>query len=102
MVNGHAAERVLMADRATHPDGLDEDELLDTDGRKPDSSAAQPLTSTPPPPPRAVRPDFVSPDRRYAVGAAMRVTAAGPANEPDVRFCPHVGPAAEGDSNVRL
>jgi hypothetical protein len=95
MVNGRAAERVVMADRAYAPSGAeeDEDELLDTTGENP----------IPPPPPSA---HFVHPERfrvaRPAAGDGPTENQCEycggvlPTNR-DVRFCPHCGQPQEGD-----
>ena len=100
MVNGHAAERVLMADRAyAPPTGLEEDELLDTTGENPIPPAAQALAAHPPPPPSPTRPsrfrvarppDMLSEQQCEYCGGVL------PTNR-DVRFCPHCGQPQEGD-----
>jgi hypothetical protein len=96
MVNGRAAERVLMADRAYAPPlEDDEDELLDTTGENPIPAPALP---GPPPTPfvhparfRVARPpDTLSENQCEYCGGVL------PANR-DVRFCPHCGQPQEGD-----
>ncbi len=94
MVNGRAAERVLVAERAYAPPADDADDLLDTTGENPIPPAAR---STPAP----------------QVAHAERFRIARPAHGPlenqceycggvlpsnrDVRFCPHCGQPQEGD-----
>jgi hypothetical protein len=96
MVNGRAAERVLMADRAYAPPlEDDEDELLDTTGENPIPAPALP---GPPPTPfvhparfRVARPpDTLSENQCEYCGGVL------PSNR-DVRFCPHCGQPQEGD-----
>jgi hypothetical protein len=96
MVNGRAAERVLMADRAYAPPlEDDEDELLDTTGENPIPAPALP---GPPPTPfvhparfRVARPpNTLSENQCEYCGGVL------PSNR-DVRFCPHCGQPQEGD-----
>jgi len=96
MVNGRAAERVLMADRAYAPaKDDDEDALLDTTGENPIPPPAAPAT-----------PHFVPPER---FRVARPPHGPGPSENQceycggvfpgnrDVRFCPHCGQPQEGD-----
>ena len=105
MVNGRAAERVLMADRAYAPPAsadTDEDGLLDTTGENPippapPSTPTSPLQVPPPPPAhhterfRIARPPhaLLESQCEYCGGVL-------PSNR-DVRFCPHCGQPQEGD-----
>jgi hypothetical protein len=92
MVNGHAAERVLLADRAYAPptDDGDEDGLLDTTGENPI-----------PAPLHVVQPErfrVARPPERGAPSENQCEYCGGvlPGNR-DVRFCPHCGQPLEGD-----
>ncbi len=96
MVNGHAAERVLLADRAYAPptDDDDEDGLLDTTGENP---IPAPLPVVQPERFRVARPPQggsggagPSENQCEYCGAVL------PSNR-DVRFCPHCGQPLEGD-----
>ena len=96
MVNGRAAERVLIADRAYAPPAsadADEDGLLDTTGENPIPPAA-PSTPTPPHQPERFRiarpPHGLSENQCEYCGGVL------PGNR-DVRFCPHCGQPQEGD-----
>ena len=91
MVNGRAAERVLLADRAyapTSPDAEeDEEELVDTTGENP--------VPAPFIPPSGFRPvprsnESISAHRCEYCGGVL------PANR-EARFCPHCGQPQEGD-----
>src|SRR6266446_3316199 len=93
MVNGRAAERVLLADRAYAPARSDEDEdqeLVDTTGENP------------------VPVPFVPPSTRRATPSGARSKDALAANQceycggvlptnREARFCPHCGQPREGD-----
>lgn len=98
MVNGRAAERVLLADRAYAPSSEaadDADDLLDTTGENPIPPAA------PLPAPPVIRPE------RFRV--ARPASGRGPSDNQceycggvlpssrDARFCPHCGQPQEGD-----
>ncbi len=97
MVNGRAAERVLLADRAYAPPSTAEadEELLDTTGENP---VPVPFVSpsafrAPPPAPRvpvARSKDALAPDQCEYCGGVL------PANR-EARFCPHCGQPREGD-----
>ncbi len=100
MVNGRAAERVLLADRAYAPPSTAEadEELLDTTGENP---VPVPFVSpsafrAPPPAPPAPRvpvarsKDALAPDQCEYCGGVL------PANR-EARFCPHCGQPREGD-----
>jgi len=89
MVNGRAAERVLMADRAyapTNPDADDDASLIDTTGENPVP--------------------FIPPSALTAPARADHAHASGnqceycggvlPANR-EARFCPHCGQPQEGE-----
>ena len=88
MVNGRAAERVLIAERAYAPPTDDPDDLLDTTGENP-------IPAPPPPVPqerfRIARPAHGPSETQceYCGGVL-------PSNR-DVRFCPHCGQPQEGD-----
>jgi len=87
MVNGRAAERVLLADRAYAPSGAAEDEdLLDTTGENPV------------PVPFAPRAAFRAPKPKDALNANQCEYCGGvlPAKR-DARFCPHCGQPQEGE-----
>jgi hypothetical protein len=102
MVNGRAAERVMLADRAYAPPAdNDDDGLLDTTGENP---IPPPAASTPAPSPPSSQ--FVHPERfrvaRPPQGGALSENQCEycggvlPSNR-DVRFCPHCGQPQEGD-----
>jgi hypothetical protein len=89
MVNGRAADRVLMADRAyapTNPDADDEATLVDTTGENPV--------------PFIPRSSFTEPARaEHALEPGNRCEYCGgvlPANR-EARFCPHCGQPQEGE-----
>src|SRR5713226_4328520 len=100
MVNGRAAERVLLADRAYAPPSTAEadEELLDTTGENPvpvpfvSPSAFRPPPPAPPAPrvPVARSKDALAPDQCEYCGGVL------PANR-EARFCPHCGQPREGD-----
>ena len=87
MVNGRAAERVLLADRAYAPPATDDDdELSDSTGENP-----IPLALMPPPAPRVPRTaDQLSANQCEYCGGIF------PAKR-DIQFCPHCGQPAAGD-----
>ncbi len=87
MVNGRAAERVLLADRAYAPSSAAEDEeLLDTTGENPV------------PVPFAPRAAFRAPKPKDGLSANQCEYCGGvlPAKR-DARFCPHCGQPQEGE-----
>jgi hypothetical protein len=90
MVNGRAAERVLMADRAYapgNPDDDDEEELVDTTGENPVPAHFVPPTA------------FEAPARPNHSLTANQCEYCGgvlPANR-DARFCPHCGQPQQGE-----
>ncbi len=97
MVNGHAAERVLLADRAYAPPlDPDDDDLLDTTGENPVPPAAHSSTPSPAVPVRPSRfrvarpPDMLSDQQCEYCGGVL------PTNR-EARFCPHCGQPREGD-----
>jgi len=100
MVNGRAAERVLLADRAYAPPSTAEadEELLDTTGENPvpvpfvSPSAFRAPPAAPPAPrvPVARSKDALAPDQCEYCGGVL------PANR-EARFCPHCGQPREGD-----
>ena len=100
MVNGRAAERVLLADRAYAPPSTAEadEELLDTTGENPfpvpfvSPSAFRAPPPAPPAPrvPVARSKDALAPDQCEYCGGVL------PANR-EARFCPHCGQPREGD-----
>jgi NADH pyrophosphatase NudC (nudix superfamily) len=86
MVNGRAAERVLLADRAYAPASPEADEeLVDTTGENP-----VPVPFIPPTAFHAPRPD------KSVAGQCEYCGGVLPANR-DARFCPHCGQPQEGD-----
>src|SRR6266511_5915065 len=100
MVNGRAAERVLLADRASAPPAPpappapsgapeeEDEELVDATGENP-----VPLHFVPPTPFRAASPkpkDPLAPDQCEYCGGVL------PTNR-EARFCPHCGQPREGD-----
>jgi hypothetical protein len=97
MVNGRAAERVLLADRAYAPPSTAEadEELLDTTGENPVpvpfvSPSAFRAPPRAPPAPVARSKDALAPDQCEYCGGVL------PANR-EARFCPHCGQPREGD-----
>jgi len=100
MVNGRAAERVLMADRAYAPPAsvdTDEDGLLDTTGENP-IPPAPPSTLPPPAAPHqhAERFRIARPPHALLESQCEYCGGVLPSNR-DVRFCPHCGQPQEGD-----
>lgn len=103
MVNGRAAERVLIAERAYAPPASeDEEDLLDTTGENPIPPAATRAPPPPPPPPPA---GGSAPAERFRVARPPHSLSENqceycggvlPSNR-DVRFCPHCGQPQEGD-----
>jgi len=91
MVNGRAAERVLLADRAYAPPAppeQEDEELVDATGENP-----VPMAFVPPTPFRASSPkpkDPLAPDQCEFCGGVL------PANR-EARFCRHCGQPREGD-----
>ena len=87
MVNGRAAERVLLADRAYAPSSVEEDEeLVDATGENP-----VPVPFAPPAALRAPRSkDPLAASRCEYCGGVL------PTNR-EARFCPHCGQPREGD-----
>lgn len=93
MVNGRAAERVLLADRAYAPATPDDDEdLVDTTGENPIPMPFDvPSTVRVTPPTHAVRPkDPLTANQCEYCGGVL------PGNR-EARFCPHCGQPQEGD-----
>ncbi|MGH7522150.1 MAG: zinc ribbon domain-containing protein [Gemmatimonadales bacterium] len=95
MVNGRAADRVLLAERAyAPPSDDDDDDLLDTTGENP----------IPPPASPAPAQHFVPPERFRVARPAQSISenqceycgGVLPSNR-DARFCPHCGQPQEGD-----
>jgi hypothetical protein len=93
MVNGHAAERVLLADRAYAPpssaDEADEG-LMDTTGENPVPVPFVPPTAFRAPPPLVRPKDGLASNQCEFCGGVL------PANR-EARFCPHCGQPREGD-----
>jgi hypothetical protein len=91
MVNGHAAERVLLADKAYAPPApSDADELLDTTGENPiPPQPFVPPDAFRPAPPRVHRGDAPTGTQCEYCGGVL------PSNR-DTRFCPHCGQPQEG------
>ena len=93
MVNGRAAERILMADRAYAPASEEDDDdagLLDTTGENPVPFI--PPTAFTAPPPEHV-------EHHPASGSGTQCEYCGgvlPANR-DAKFCPHCGQPQEGE-----
>src|SRR2546427_10393713 len=94
MVNGRAAERVLLAERAYAPPAAaeEDEELVDTTGENPVplpflSAAA---SRRPPPAPLARSKDVMASNQCEYCGGVL------PANR-EARFCPHCGQPREGD-----
>lgn len=87
MVNGRAAEHVLLADRAYAPASADDDEeLVDTTGENP-----VPMPFVPPTAFRSPKPkDSLDSNQCEYCGGVL------PTNR-DARFCPHCGQPREGD-----
>ncbi len=93
MVNGRAAERVLLADRAYAPSGGgadDADDLLDTTGENPIPPAAAPERF------RVARPASGRGGGGPSEHQCEYCGGVLPSNR-DVRFCPHCGQPQEGD-----
>jgi hypothetical protein len=92
MVNGRAAERVLMADRAYAPASPDAEE--DDDGLF-DTTGENPVPFVP-------RTDFTEPARPDRVAGNQCEYCGGvlPANR-EIRFCPHCGQPLEGELNCQ-
>src|SRR4051812_19415670 len=91
MVNGRAAERVLIADRAYAPPAAeDENELLDTTGENPIPPPESPTPFIHPNRFRVARPPDLSENQCEFCGGVL------PTNR-DARFCPHCGQPREGD-----
>jgi NADH pyrophosphatase NudC (nudix superfamily) len=95
MVNGRAAERALLADRAYAPARSDEDEdedeeLVDTTGENP-----VPVPFVPPSTRRATPPVARSKDP-LAANQCEYCGGVLPTNR-EARFCPHCGQPLEGD-----
>jgi len=96
MVNGRAAERVLMADRAYAPSlgNDDDDEISDTTGENPVPyvpPAAFHSPAAPPPTPAAQRSkDALAPNQCEYCGGVL------PSGR-EARFCPHCGQPREGE-----
>jgi Double zinc ribbon len=92
MVNGHAAERVLLADRAYAPAAPgDDEELVDTTGENPVPVPYVPPPSRAPAPRPAAKPkDALAPDQCEYCGGVL------PAKR-EARFCPHCGQPQEGE-----
>ncbi len=97
MVNGRAAERVLLADRAYAPATPDEDEdLVDTTGENP-----VPVPYIPPPRPSSYRaasspPSGAKPKDPLTANQCEYCGGGLPGNR-KARFCPHCGQPQEGD-----
>ena len=91
MVNGRAAERVLLADRAYAPaTPQDDEELVDTTGENPVPVPFVPPAAFHTPKSPAPRPkDALAPDQCEFCGGVL------PANR-EARFCPHCGQPQEG------
>ena len=93
MVNGRAAERVLLADRAYAPpssaDEADEG-LMDTTGENPVPLPVVPPTAFRAPPPMVRPKDALGSNQCEFCGGVL------PANR-EARFCPHCGQPREGD-----
>jgi hypothetical protein len=86
MVNGRAAERVLLADRAYAPTTPDEDEdLIDTTGENP---VPVPYVSS--------RPSGSKPKDPLTTNQCEYCGGVLPGNR-EARFCPHCGQPQEGD-----
>ena len=88
MVNGRAAERVLIGERAYAPPVDDEDDLLDTTGENP--------IPAPPPPVHHERFRIARPVHGPSENECEYCGGVLPSNR-DVRFCPHCGQPQEGD-----
>lgn len=94
MVNGRAAERVLLADRAYAPRTTDEDDdLVDTTGENP-----IPVPYVAPAPVRPTTPTspVARPKAPLAANQCEYCGGVLPANR-EARFCPHCGQPQEGD-----
>src|SRR4029077_7193207 len=97
MVNGRAAERVLIADRAYAPPAsadTDDDGLLDTTGENPIPPGAPPPTPTPPH--HAERFRIARPPHGLSENQCEYCGGVLPSNR-DVQFCLHCGQPQEGD-----
>ena len=97
MVNGRAAERVLIAERAYAPPRAavdDEDELIDTTGENP--IPLQPRASPVPTPSPQQRFRVARPPEGPSENQCEYCGGVLPSNR-DVRFCPHCGQPQEGD-----
>ena len=92
MVNGRAADRVLIADRAYAPPAVeDEEELVDTTGENPIPPPPSPTPFIHPTRFRVARPaDGLSDNQCEFCGGVL------PTNR-EVQFCPHCGQPQEGD-----
>ncbi len=88
MVNGRAAERVLIGERAYAPPVDDEDDLLDTTGENP--------IPAPLPPVHHERFRIARPAHGPSENECEYCGGVLPSNR-DVRFCPHCGQPQEGD-----
>src|ERR1700716_2522812 len=91
MVNGRAAERVLLADRAYAPPssgGEDDEDPLDTTGENP---VPMPFV-----PPMALRAPVVRSKDALSTNQCEYCGGVLPANR-EARFCPHCGQPREGD-----
>jgi hypothetical protein len=93
MVNGLAAERVLLADRAYAPPeaGDDPDDLIDTTGENPIPPPAPVAHFVPPARFRVARPAEGLSDNQCEFCGGVLPTSR------DVHFCPHCGQPQEGD-----
>jgi hypothetical protein len=95
MVNGRAAERVLMAERAyAPPRDEDEDDLRDTTGENPIPPHASPAAA--PPSAHAERFRVARPPQGISENQCEYCGGVLPSSR-DVRFCPHCGQPQEGD-----
>jgi hypothetical protein len=91
MVNGRAAERVLLADRAYAPINPEEDEgLVDTTGENPIPAHFVPPTAFDTPAASRRPSESLSANQCEYCGGVL------PANR-DARFCPHCGQPREGE-----
>jgi hypothetical protein len=99
MVNGRAAERMLMAERAYAPPREDDDaDLLDTTGENPIPPPSPSPAASPQPVPHTERFRIARPASGSGLSENQCEYCGGvlPANR-DVRFCPHCGQPQEGD-----
>src|SRR5467141_1114333 len=93
MVNGRAAERVLLADRAYAPPSAveeDDEELKDTTGENPVPMPFVPPTAFRGPPPVAKPKDALASNQCEFCGGVLPVNR-------EARFCPHCGQPRDGD-----